>query len=142
MNRNTNFERENSQNQQQSQQKSDLGVWNKVAYHSNNQEKNRISKRNLDGDAFVPNIQLKNSFHSLSLNEVDHTDFRIETEDFPNLDYPGNTNVIKPKIYRRGQVVINQYSNNQSSTRSPNEKLPTKNRMKLQENYKLEIKRK
>ena len=88
MNRNTNFERENSQNQQQSQQKSDLDVWNKVVYHSNNEEKNRISKRNLDDDAFVPNIQLKNSFHSLSLNEVDHTDFRIETEDFPNLDYP------------------------------------------------------
>ena len=125
MNRNTNFEKENSQNQQQSQQKSDLDVWNKVTYHSNNQEKNRISKRNLDGDAFVPNIQLKNSFHSLSLNEVGHTDFRIETEDFPNLDYPGNTNVIKPKIYRRGQVVINQYPEKQltfSQRKTPNKK--------------------
>ena len=122
MSRNNNFERENSQNQQQSQQKSDLDVWNKVAYHSNNQEKNGISKRNLDGD--VPNIQLKNSFHSLSLNEVDHTDFRMETEDFPNLDYPSNTNVIKLKIYRRGQVVINQYPDKQhtfSQRKTPNE---------------------
>ena len=125
MNRNTNFERENSQNQQQSQQKSDLNVWNKVVYHSKNQEKSRISKRNLDDDAFVPNIQLKNSFHSLSLNEVDHTDFRIETEDFPNLDYLGNTNVIKPKIYRRGQFVMNQYPEKQhtfSQQKTPNKK--------------------
>ena len=56
---------------------------------------------------------------------MDHTDFRIETEDFPNLDYPGNTNVIKPNIYLRRQVVINQYPEKQhtfSQQKTPNKK--------------------
>ena len=109
-----NNDNSNEKGKFQNQQLQQNDAWTKIPFRNHHQQ---INNNNWNANATqrntVQDLQLSNSYKGLAFDYVDDTDFNLISGEFPIPNSMGNTQVVKPKTHRRGQVAQNQHPENQ-----------------------------